>query len=825
MNSVSPLMPLAGVRVIDFGGYIAGPLTGMLLADQGAEVVKIDPIGRPSWDHPANAVLNRGKLCLQRDLKDPLQRKEVAELIAGADVVIENFGRGVAERLGLSAGQLREQKPDLVSVSLPGFDPSDNLADGAKAYEGVVAAATAQYTNIHAAREVFGLDPVYTALPLASVYAAVHAATAVVLALRRREACGGGAAITAPLGNAAISAMTSLHMSIARQPVRYITPRLPPLVKNFVLPAVRAWVGLGGAKTQARVLNIARQSYPALMSSYPCADGRLLYLFAIDNSKLTRALLSGLGILDDAEASGLAFADPYLAGDRDDNLGETSNLSRAAQGRLRKLIADRLLVRPADEWEAALTAKGVTCAVQRTTKEWMHLPENAAAGITTSLIDPEYGEMRQPGIQVWLTDSSGGCALPRPRRHALGGAVVRHPASSKTGNTPDPAPPSTWLTGLTVIDMTSMVAGPVAARTLAEYGARVIKVEPARPNHGPRLTCWYGLDGNAGKSSILLDLKTPEGREALSRLLQSADVLLTNHASAAMAALGLDEDTVRRIKPDLVYGRIGAFNGPLGGPLAGRRGYDPVLQAAAGIMTRYGDKGLPELHAIASCVDALTGYSAAFGIALALRRRAQDGKGRGVDTSLANAATLIQLPYSCDYDGMSHAEATGQASKGERAMYRLYRARDGWIFLAAPAASALDLPKSLRPTRLATDPELANHLQRRIRWRKTELIINLLASAGLSATRVRSVDALRPVLLGRTGDGARLQRAEVEGLGPVITAPAQQIHADGPLRCLKPAEKPGSSTNRVLTELGLDAAAMIAIGAAASEFAPAYLPK
>jgi crotonobetainyl-CoA:carnitine CoA-transferase CaiB-like acyl-CoA transferase len=825
LTELGTSLPLAGVRVIDFGCYIAGPLTGMLLADQGADVIKIDPAGRPLFDHAANAVLNRGKRCLKRNLKDPVQRGEIVGLIANADIVIENFGPGVAERLLLSSDRLRTLNPDLITVSLPGFPSGDDLVGDAKAFEGIIAAATAQYTNIHAARELFGLDPVYTALPLASVYAAVHAATAIVFALRKRDAGGGGTEIFAPLANAAMSAMTSLHLSIERQPERYAAPRLPNVVKNIILPPVRAWSAVGGAKAQAKFLDIARKSYPALMDSYVCADDRLLYLFAIDNAKLTRALLSGLGILDDVLALGLTFADPYRTGDRGDNLSETSNLSRAAQRKLRGLIADRLKTRTAAEWEVELAGLGVTCAMQRTTAEWLHVPEIAASGIVVELGDPEYGAMRQPGVQIWLSGSPAGAVRPQPRRTEADAATIDWQARSPIGYAESKTVPAAWLAGLTVIDMTSMVAGPVAARTLAEYGARVIKVEPPRPNHGPRLTCWYGVDGNAGKESVLLDVKTPDGREAMHRLLLRADVLITNHAPAAMAALGLDEAGVRAIKPDLVYCRIGAFNGPAGEPWGERHGYDPVLQAASGIMTRYGDPGHPELHAIASCVDALTGYSAAFGIALALHRRAQDGKGRGVDASLAAAATLVQLPYAFDHAGMTRAEPNGQTAKGEYAFYRLYRARDGWIFLAAPHATVTQLPPGLQPAGPMPDGDLAAHLEKIFRRQKVKPLIAMLASSGLPAARVRSVADLRPILTGRTGNGLRLQRADVAGLGPVVTAPAQQIEAGGQLKRLDPAEQPGSSTELKLKELGLDAAAMIASGAASCAFASAYLPE
>src|SRR5215831_3683410 len=94
---------LAGIHVIDFGQYIAGPLTGMLLADQGADVIRIDPPGGPVWDTPANATWNRGKRSISLDLKQPADLNVARRLMASADVVIENFRPGVMARLGLGA--------------------------------------------------------------------------------------------------------------------------------------------------------------------------------------------------------------------------------------------------------------------------------------------------------------------------------------------------------------------------------------------------------------------------------------------------------------------------------------------------------------------------------------------------------------------------------------------------------------------------------------------------------------------------------------------------------------------------------------------------
>jgi len=814
--------PLEGIRVLDLGHYIAGPLAGMLLADQGAEVIKIDPPTGPAFDHPVNAVLGRGKKSLRLDLKNAQNAESISVLIKSADVLIENFSPGVMERLGLGSTRLKTLNPNLICLSLPGFGEDEPLAKDAKAYEGIIAAVTGQYTNIHAVRELFGLDPVYTNLPLASVYAAVHGATGVVLGLRHRALKDRAPHITAPLANAAMSAMSSIFLDIELQSERYAVPRLPKVLKNLVLPVMRRWAKTG-ERAQGKLLNIARKSYLAFMTSYTCEDGALLYLFAIDNPKLVRSALQTLGLLEAVKAEGLVFADPYTAGDLRNNLSETGNLARAHQTKLKSMIADVLAGAPATQWEERFTAAGVPCAINRPTTDWLQTPELLEAGIVTSFDLPDGRTMLQPGIQAWLSDTPEELAHPSPGQAYTSVDPITGATTQSSSCKVEAA--SSWLTGLTVIDMCSMVAGPVAGRTLAEYGARVIKVETPRPNHGPRMTCWYGVDGNRGKESILIDLSTTGGKHAMRALLSKADILLTNHMPAAMDKLGFGETEVRRVNPSMLYVRIGAYNGPLGGPWFNRNGYDPVLQAASGIMHRYGDPGHPELHAIASCVDALTGYSAVFGIALGLYRNTQSTASRTVNTSLAAAAALIQLPFAHTLPLPSQNEG-GQNAKGKGALYRLYQARDGWIFLAAPHAKMKDLPSQLQAKSDLYSDRLEAHLESVCAKHTVKVLVKLLTTAGLSAARVQNVERLSRHLLDRPDASAlRLVKHQIDGLGSVTTVPAQQIFADGSLRQLQAAEKPGASTKSILQELGLPAQTLLRNGAAAEEISDDYLPR
>ena len=212
--------PLAGVRVLSLGQYYAGPLVAMHLAEQGARVTQIDPPSGPRLATAATAAMRaRVARVLALDLATARGRAEARALALASDVLVENFGPGVMSRLGLEPCALRRARPALVCVSLPGFARRDSggrarggggrgggLGGGAKAWEGVVLASCGVFRDMGPNRQLRGVAASYTPLPLASAYASVLAATAVVLALRARLAARGGDAPSADAPGAARSA-------------------------------------------------------------------------------------------------------------------------------------------------------------------------------------------------------------------------------------------------------------------------------------------------------------------------------------------------------------------------------------------------------------------------------------------------------------------------------------------------------------------------------------------------------------------------------------------------------------------------------------------
>jgi crotonobetainyl-CoA:carnitine CoA-transferase CaiB-like acyl-CoA transferase len=147
---------LSGIRVLDFGQYIAGPLAALLLADAGAEVIRVEAPGGPRWANPANAALLRDRLeAVELDLRDAGDRERARDLMTSADVLIENFRPGVLERLGLGWRVCSEENRRLVYCSVPGFGSGDPRA-GAAGWEGIVLAAAGAYAPAKASSVLGG---------------------------------------------------------------------------------------------------------------------------------------------------------------------------------------------------------------------------------------------------------------------------------------------------------------------------------------------------------------------------------------------------------------------------------------------------------------------------------------------------------------------------------------------------------------------------------------------------------------------------------------------------------------------------------------------
>lgn len=733
---------LTGIRVIDFGQYIAGPLTGMLLADQGADVIRVDPPGGPVWHTPANATWNRGKRSICLDLKQPAGLDTARQLMASADVVIENFRPGVMTRLGLGSEAAMAANPQLIYCALPGF-ASDDPRAGVRAFEGVVGAATATFRphDGHAER------PIYTAIPIPSVYAAFQAAVSITLALNARQRSGLGQRIEVPLFN-------SMFPSIGARGLQVHDPD----------KAVPSRAGIWGG-------------------NFECADGRWVH-YGSGNQNF-REFVEAAGIAD-WDSEGLTDIERLL---------HDTTLYEKYQQRARDLFKTRA----AQEWEDLVAAAGSECAVCRTSAEWFEHPHARASHMVVKVDDPTYGPMLQPGVNARLSRTPGAVrhAAPAPDQHR---AEILQELRARPQPTPPAAALSTLhsaLDGVRVLDLCIILAGPTCGRTLAEFGADVIKID--NPNRGGFIQSHN--DVNRGKRSILLDLKSAAGRDIFWKLVDTADVVAQNYRAGKLEKLGLGYEQVRARKPDIIYASLNAY-GHLG-PWAGRPGHEQFAQATTGMQRRFGGDGRPMLQPN-PVNDYGTGFMGAYAVALALLHRQRTGEGQHVDSALAYTAMALQSPYMQSYAGKQWDEPRGQSTLGSGPLHRAYQAQDGWFFLGAKAnevARLATLP-GLSGMTAYTGEALERALEQHFLTQTVDSWVAQCTAAGLGAHRcILDLPTLMhdPWVVAQELTATR----EHDDIGLVTTCgPAPRLSRT-PVRIGYPAPKPGSHARSILADIGM----------------------
>jgi crotonobetainyl-CoA:carnitine CoA-transferase CaiB-like acyl-CoA transferase len=224
---------------------------------------------------------------------------------------------------------------------------------------------------------------------------------------------------------------------------------------------------------------------------------------------------------------------------------------------------------------------------------------------------------------------------------------------------------------------------------------------------------------------MLLDLKTPEGREILYRLSASADVFHQNFTRGVADRLGCGETDIRRVRPDVIYSTISAFGAA--GFRSGWRGREELGQAVSGAQLRWGGDEEPLMQAYA-LNDFGTGHYGAFAILLALFHRLRTGEAQQVHASLAQTCTYMQIPFMVAHEGRVWDEPRGQYATGWGPLDRLYQASDRWLYVVAESFSQLSLVAGLEGA--VTEEEL----QRRFATESAETWVQRLISAGLSAS-------------------------------------------------------------------------------------------
>jgi crotonobetainyl-CoA:carnitine CoA-transferase CaiB-like acyl-CoA transferase len=693
--------PFSDVRVLELSSGTAARTAGMLLAHFGADVVRVLPPGEPlAPDDPRLLCLDRGKRLTQlagggrsgevgRTMRpDETVRPGERERLAGScDVLLADAIPGSLEPLGLDAAAALDRFPGLVHAWLPPYAtrgqwrslPEDPL---------LLAALGGFAAHYPATTD----RPVAPVVPIVSYLHGALGAAAVAAALLARARNGRGQAVT----------VTGLHAMAAAQG----TMMIEGLDVDRIFAAGKK---LGGAP-----------NYRA----YQAADGRWLYLAALTPDFFFRAL-DVLGRMDllvrpDIEGEFTRFLIPEIGS--------------AVGGELATVFATRTC----DEWLLALGEAGVPAAPVSTRDSWLASEVIAANDAVSEAEHPVLGHVVLPGVPVRLSRTPGAPGRLPDGALVPPGTIWRSPrprTEATAGQDGDGLP----LAGLRVVDLSTFLAAPFIGALLADYGATVTKVEA--PGGDPyRVYSASYAAVNQRKTGITLDLRAPAGRDQLLAMVADADVLVDNLRPASLDRLGLGTEVLEAANPTLVRCSVSTYGRT--GPWADLPGFDPIVQALSGLMLAQGGTGQP-VHSTAPVHDAAAGTLGAFGALAALYAQVRGGHGQHVTTSLAAASTFLQSAELTTFADRPVAAEGGVDFPGPTSFRRLYRARDGWLALAAatgPQAHALLLAVGHPEWPASGDGDLATRVGDVLASRTVSEWMEILAAHKVPACPVLAVE-------------------------------------------------------------------------------------
>ena len=700
---------LDGLTVLDLGTGPAAALATVFLGDHGARVVRLVALGTPHLREGGFIVWDRGKACVTLDLDAALEGLDASgaaqagtpaadflRLIAGADILVEDFAPSSPLQRLVEWPRLKRLNPRLVSCSITAYGKRGPWKDEPP-IEDLVLARTGLLSGMPGFRPA----PVHVVHPLPSVGAALFAAIGIASALLARETTGRGRLVETSLMAGALLYQTKVT----------------------------------GERLERHVFQTHPSGSAPFYSVYPCGDGQWVQLGCVHIGFITTAAkLLGIGEL---------VAEPRF------KVGQ-GGATPQADAELRATLTRILQSKSYAEWAAAFEAADVPFAPARLTEEGLSDPQVLHNGMVMTLDDPGVGPATQMGVPIRLSNTPGRVAGPRPAAPLAAkdlslSAPYSEAPNSSGADAIDPPP----LAGVRILEITNLIAGPTAGRILADLGADVIKLEPPGGDMSRPIARTYFYCVNFNKRSISVDTSTEAGKWIVQRIAASADALIANLRPHATERMGVGPAVNSR----LIETHMTGYGWT--GPYAKRPGIDPLAQALMGMSRAQGGPDNPPVFpAQLAPTDYTNGAMGALGTILALFARARSGVVQRVDCDLLAGGIVLSSAWFTRYAGKPERPLADKEQYGLGPFHRLYRLRDGWIYvvaeseaarrslcaivgLAAPDASVLQPAEGRHPNTTAFAVELATAIAQRS---MTETLAALRA-AGVPCTEVPAGDS------------------------------------------------------------------------------------
>lgn len=678
---------LENMVVLDFSSGRAGSIATMVLSDFGAEVIKVEPPkGDPYRAFPQALLWNRGKKSITLDLKTLKGRESARRLIRQADVVVESFRPGEAEALGIGYEEVSAQRPDLVYCSITAFGPKGRYAQY-KPYEGIVAAKVGRFSAF--AGQANRPGPHYAAVQVASHGTAMAAVRGILVALLVRDKTGLGQKVETSLMQG-ISPFDVNNWLVWQMMIKFPDRFQDDPQSN---PARQPGVGYQPIRTK---------------------DGQWIQMANVI-VRLFRDSLRVMGLGDVLNVPGFERAPTLMPKEREE---------------LRAMILKRAQEKTLDEWMDVFTHQTSNVAAEpfMTTQEGMEHPQIVHNHHVVDVDDPTVGRMRQVGVLVRMNETPGSVKGPAPKvgQHNKEVLHLLETAPVRGGSAPQTALPPHPLAGFTILDLSTVIAGPLSTSLNYELGARVIRIETL--DGDTMRNNFDGLGANrtqAGAENISIDLQTPEGKEIFDALAAKADILVHNMRPGAPERLGIGYERVRQINPRIVYIYAGGYGDsgphcqrPTMHPIGGALGGGALLQLGRGVIPppeqpmtidEIKEVGRRLGRANETNPDPNTSMVISVGALLGLYARERFGISQYILSTMIGANAYANVDDYFSYEGKPERLVPDGDGHGLHALYRLYEAQRGWVFLACPFEEEWrSLCKALNREELLKDRRFAN---------------------------------------------------------------------------------------------------------------------
>ncbi|GAN00293.1 CAIB/BAIF family protein [alpha proteobacterium U9-1i] len=659
--------PLEGLVVIDMAQVMPSAIAGMLLADHGADVLKVEPPGgafyaydltRKSWD--------RGKKSVELDLEKAGDRESAQKLVDGADILFHSLSDSDAKRLGFDEVALRKRNSGLAVCALSAYGADTPFAD--RPYGESLAAAL--LGTMIDKKSSFREGPMYLGHPALHYGQAFLAVINVLATLRARRETGVGQASEASL----------LDAMLAQSPMN-----------NWWQEDGISYMKKGDSGASDRFGRTR-----LVTGLFECGDGLFLQLHTGGPGGF-KATMDVVGFGDRIQqVTGAEMAVPLS--------DEEYQIARVE-------MYDALKKRPRDEWIDLFQRADVAALPVLQPAEVLLDPQTEFVGQRIEIADPDFGTIHQSAPAIRFARSKTVNPTPAPGVGAHNGELAalaaRKPRAIKGAGKSLKHP----LAGVRILDFSSFFAVGFGSRLLSDLGADVIKVETPDGDQMRPLPDVFDA-AQRGKRDIVLDLKKPEGLELAKKLIASADVMMHNLRPGKADKLGIGYEAMAALNPKLIYAYLPGYGSK--GPKSKLKSFAPLVSGWTGLLYEGAGEGNPPTRSVFGNEDYNNGFLGAVAVLMALERRAQTGEGDYLECPQLHSSLFTTAEHFLDKDKkVVYGLRLDKEQMGFFALDRMYKTKDGYVCVCCRDDKGFTaLANAIGQPGLVTDARFSSHQAR-----------------------------------------------------------------------------------------------------------------